>query len=152
MSVLCVVAVEWVEDREGGGSTSIGEFCDFLITHGDRGSPPRGERSRRYTETPEPLASRTIPPEGGQTNEFRRRFSGGEIELGAGVNSAGVRTVPTGVCAGVRSIFGAFSASGLLKSNGLSRDCAGVGGVVPHDDSDGRGGRFSRDDCTRDMT
>ena len=65
---------------------------DFLITHGDRALPPRGERFMRYTETPEPRAKCTMCAEGGTTSDSRRRFSGGVIEHGAfaGVHNAGV--------------------------------------------------------------
>ena len=52
----------------------------FLITHGERGLPSRGDRSSRYTETPEPLATLTSRSETGTTSDLRLSSDGGVHE------------------------------------------------------------------------
>eukprot|EP00966_Prymnesium_polylepis_P046066 1066653-Prymnesium_polylepis.1 len=124
--------------RRGGGRTNMGEMTVFLITHGERGRPSRGERSSRYTDTPEPLAILASRSEQGTTSDFRRRSDGGVADgrTFAGVHSAG--EIPDmGVCgmreSGCRVTLGT-SPSGGFASGG---ECAtppvmpeGVGGVV----------------------
>ena len=115
------VGGEWWDCRRLQAHTSKGETVDFFSTHGERGLPSRGERSMRYTVTPEPCAMRTILSEGGTRSDSRRSSAGGEWE---GVVHAGVQSEPW-------LVFGVgFGAAWRSAPTGEFVFCSGTRGEV----------------------
>ena len=93
------IVVSWRSERSTRRRSrmSTGDTSVFLIAHGERSTPPTGERSTRKTETPDPLARRRRFADGGTRSDSRRTSDGGENDA---TGLAGVKSAPHPPCGG----------------------------------------------------